>query len=195
MHINDLRLATPWRLAFVAALFAFGGCASTTETTPALEEAEEQPVASTQPAPTPVEQQAFDADGNPLVPGTTRPLARTFYFDYDRSVLKPDALAALEMHAQMLREHPDHSIVISGHADERGTREYNLALGERRADAVRDYLLASGVSSRQIQTVSYGEERPEAAGTSESAWSRNRRAVMDYTGGTQGRAKELADVR
>ena len=72
------------------------------------------------------------------------------------------------------------SVVIEGHCDERGTREYNLALGERRADAIRSYLTTAGVSPRQIETVSYGEERPEDPGNGEAAWARNRRAVLIY---------------
>lgn len=191
MRFNETRLVT-WRLMLVAAALAAGGCATTTETTPSLPPAEEQPVATPQPT-TPMEElQAFDANGNPYVPGTQRLLETTFYFEYDRSVLKPESLSALEMHAETLRTHPDRKIVIEGHADERGTREYNLALGERRADAVRAFLLAAGVTPRQIQTVSYGEERPEEAGSGESSWSRNRRAFLDYSGGP---ANDLADIR
>jgi peptidoglycan-associated lipoprotein len=70
--------------------------------------------------------------------------------------------------------------VIEGHADERGTREYNLALGERRADAIRTFLLSAGVSPRQLEMVSYGEERPDDPGNNDAAWSRNRRAVLIY---------------
>jgi peptidoglycan-associated lipoprotein len=123
----------------------------------------------------------FDANMNPYVPGSsTRLLPRTYYFDYDRSLLKPDDLASLEMHATVLRSNPDRSVVIEGHADERGTREYNLALGERRADSVRTFLVSAGVSPRQVEMVSYGEERPEDPGHDESAWSRNRRAILIY---------------
>ena len=84
------------------------------------------------------------------------------------------------MHATFLRNNRDRSIVLEGHCDERGTREYNLALGERRSDAVRSFLTSSGVSPRQIETVSYGEERPEDSGHTEASWARNRRAVMIY---------------
>lgn len=191
MRFNETRPVT-WRLMLVAAALAAGGCATTTETTSSLPPAEVQPVATPQPAPAAKELQAFDANGNPYVPGTQRLLTTTFYFDYDRSVLKPESLSELEMHAETLRAHPDRTIVIEGHADERGSREYNLALGERRANAVRAFLLAAGVASRQIQTVSYGEERPENAGNGESAWSRNRRAMIDYSGGP---ADHLADIR
>jgi peptidoglycan-associated lipoprotein len=123
----------------------------------------------------------FDANMNPYVPGSSsRLLPRTYYFDYDRSLLKPEDLASLEMHATVLRSNPDRSVVIEGHADERGTREYNLALGERRADSVRTFLVSAGVSPRQVEMVSYGEERPEDPGHDEGAWSRNRRAILIY---------------
>ena len=84
------------------------------------------------------------------------------------------------MHADYLRDFRNRSIVIEGHCDERGTREYNLALGERRAQAVQSYLTSAGVRASQIDTVSYGEERPEDPGHDESAWSKNRRAEMTY---------------
>jgi len=122
----------------------------------------------------------MDGDGNPYFPGTRRALARTFYFDYDRAVISSDDLAVLEMHASYLRDNPDRSVVVEGHCDERGTREYNLALGERRSGALRSFLTAAGVSPRQIENVSYGEERPGVAGHGESAWSRSRRAEMVY---------------
>jgi peptidoglycan-associated lipoprotein len=136
----------------------------------------------TAPSPSqPASQPAFDANGNPFVPGSSsRLLTRTFYFAYDRSVLNPEDLAALEMHATILRDNADRAVVIEGHADERGTREYNLALGEWRADSVRSFLVSAGVSTRQIEIVSYGEERPEDPGHDEAAWARNRRAVMIY---------------
>jgi peptidoglycan-associated lipoprotein len=122
----------------------------------------------------------FDAEGNPFMPGTNQPLARVFFFEFDQSQLQQSDLTALEMHADILRNNPERAIVIEGHADERGTREYNLALGERRANAIRSFLTAAGVSSTQIETVSYGEERPDDPGHSEAAWARNRRAVLVY---------------
>ena len=103
-------------------------------------------------------------------------MTRTFYFELDRAVLKPSDLAILEMHAQILRRNPNRNIVIEGHCDERGTREYNLALGERRADTVRSFLASTGVAARQVETVSYGEERPQCTSEDESCWQRNRRA-------------------
>ena len=115
-----------------------------------------------------------------MSPGTTRLLPRTFYFGYDQSVISQEDLAVLEMHANVLRSNPDKNLVIEGHCDERGTREYNLALGERRANAIRSFLRTAGVSSSQLESVSYGEERPEDPGHSDSAWARNRRAVLVY---------------
>lgn len=171
-------------LVLVFAGLLLAGCAgSGTQRQPAEPSAE--PVETpdyTAPSPSqPAQQPTFDANGNPFVPGSsTRLLTRTFYFAFDRSVLNPDDLAALEMHATILRDNADRSVVIEGHADERGTREYNLALGERRADAVRSFLTSAGVSPRQIEIVSYGEERPEDPGHDEAAWARNRRAVMIY---------------
>lgn len=99
------------------------------------------------------------------------------FFGYDRFDLNEDARATLEKQAAWLAKHPSVSIAMEGHADERGTREYNLGLGERRANAAKDYLVALGVSPARVRTVSYGEERPVALGSNEDAWSQNRRAV------------------
>ena len=103
----------------------------------------------------------------------------TFYFDFDQSVIKPEARAALEAHAANLINNGG-KVVLEGHADERGTREYNLALGERRAESVERYLTVLGVSSSQIETVSYGEERPASLGHDDSSWSLNRRVELRY---------------
>lgn len=100
-----------------------------------------------------------------------------FYFDFDSSVLKPEAQAALDAHIALLRSN-DRSIRLEGHTDERGTRDYNMALGERRANAVRDYMVVNGIASYRIETVSYGEEQPVAYGSNESAWSQNRRVEL-----------------
>ncbi|CAF26636.1 peptidoglycan-associated lipoprotein Pal [Bartonella quintana] len=99
------------------------------------------------------------------------------FFSLDSSSIEPDAEAVLIRQAQWLLRHPSYSIVIEGHADERGTREYNLALGQRRAVAVRNYLISLGVSSQRMQTISYGKERPVAVCDDISCWNQNRRAV------------------
>lgn len=106
-------------------------------------------------------------------------VAKTFYFEFDSAVLKPEARAALIAHADYIRNNSE-SVRLEGHADERGSREYNMALGERRANAVRDFLVLQGVSSSAIETVSYGEERPAQTGSSEWAWSQNRRVELQY---------------
>ena len=101
----------------------------------------------------------------------------TVNFDFDSSELTVSARSTLNRQAAFLSLNPDLMIVIEGHADERGTREYNLALGERRATAVRDYLIAKGINSERVRTVSYGKERPAVAGSDESSWAKNRRAA------------------
>jgi len=104
------------------------------------------------------------------------------FFDFDKYKLKPEGRAVLEKQAAWLKKHGGVRLVLEGHADERGTREYNLALGERRANATRDYLVSLGVSPSRLKTISYGEERPVALGSNEKAWSQNRRAVSVVSG-------------
>ena len=101
--------------------------------------------------------------------------AEKIYFDYDRSELKPEARAVLTKKAAWLRENAGYSIKIEGHCDERGSTEYNLALGEKRADAAAKFLTALGVSSSRISTVSMGEENPVDSRSNETAWAKNRR--------------------
>jgi len=99
------------------------------------------------------------------------------YFDTDRFNIDNADAAALQTQAQYLARYPQIAITVEGHADERGTREYNLALGERRANSAKNYLVSLGVSAGRISTVSYGKERPVALGSDEASWSQNRRAV------------------
>lgn len=105
---------------------------------------------------------------------------QTVYFDFDRSSVKADFLPVLDMHAEYLVKNAAQKIVIEGHTDSRGTPEYNIALGERRAKSVETYLLNAGVSSSQISVVSYGEEKPAVQGASEYAFAQNRRGVLVY---------------
>lgn len=130
--------------------------------------------------PEPPEPPRVDRDGNPVDVATGRPLGRTFYFEFDQARLSERDLRVLAMHAEYLRDFRNRSVLIEGHCDERGTREYNLALGERRAQAVQQYLSSAGVRSSQIEIVSYGEERPADSGSTESAYAKNRRAEMIY---------------
>ena len=117
---------------------------------------------------------ALDAPGSLLA-------QRIVYFDFDKSEIRPDMLEMLKAHAQFLVQNPGVKVRLEGHADERGTREYNIGLGDRRAQAVRRVLLFQGVESAQLQPVSYGEERPAADGHDDSAWSKNRRVEMVYS--------------
>lgn len=99
------------------------------------------------------------------------------FFGYDSAVINAEAQSTLERQASWLMQNPGVTVTIEGHCDERGTREYNLALGERRADATRNYLISLGVKPSRISTISYGKERPDVIGSSDSAWAKNRRSV------------------
>jgi peptidoglycan-associated lipoprotein len=101
--------------------------------------------------------------------------AEKIYFDFDQADLKPEARAVLEKKAEWLRAHPSYSLWIDGNCDERGTEEYNLALGERRAHAAKKYLMDLGIAGDRIRTISYGEEKPVDPGHDEEAWAKNRR--------------------
>lgn len=107
---------------------------------------------------------------------------RVIYFDLDSSQVSDEGREVLTAHAQLLSAHPELKVVLEGHTDERGTREYNLALGERRAKAVQQLMLLQGVSEDQIQVISFGEERPVALDHDESAWKLNRRVEILYSG-------------
>ncbi|NTU76395.1 MAG: peptidoglycan-associated lipoprotein Pal [Alphaproteobacteria bacterium] len=118
-------------------------------------------------------------------PGTQEDLVvnvgdRVFY-GFDKSDLTAEARATLDRQAAWLKKYPSVKVTMEGHADERGTREYNLALGERRATAAKNYLVAAGITSDRVKTVSYGKERPAVLGSNETAWAQNRRAVTVVT--------------
>ena len=122
---------------------------------------------------------------NQPAPGTQEDLELSVgdrvYFDFDSAVLSPVATETLDRQGAWLRQYPALIVTVEGHADERGTREYNLAIGDRRATAVKNYLTALGVESQRVLTISYGEERPADAGNDETAWANNRRAVTVLT--------------
>ena len=105
------------------------------------------------------------------------------FFDFDRYDIKDEGRTTLQRQAAWLKKYPNVSLQIEGHCDERGTREYNLALGDRRANSARDALVSLGVSASRIKTISYGEERPDCVESSEACWAKNRRAVTVVTGG------------
>ncbi len=173
--------AIRWLISVSAAVL-LAACASTPlEQKPAAPAAPAPSAAPTPPsaAPAPVApaaQPAYDALNDP-----NSPLAkRSVFFDFDQFVVKPDFFPTVEAHGKYLAEHSARHIVIEGNADERGSREYNLALGQRRADAVKERLLLLGARNAQIETISFGKERPRALGHDEAAWAQNRRADIVY---------------
>lgn len=105
---------------------------------------------------------------------------RVIYFDFDSNVVKPEYMPILKAHGEYLATHPERQVAVEGHTDERGTGEYNLALGERRAKAVQQILELNGAATEQVSTVSYGEEKPLDPAHDEVAWSKNRRALIVY---------------
>lgn len=107
-------------------------------------------------------------------------VSRLVYFDYDSYVIKPEFQALIDAHAGYIKAERSRKVVIEGHTDERGGREYNLALGQRRAEAVRRALVLLGVADSQIEAVSFGKEKPVEQGSSEAAWAKNRRAEIRY---------------
>ena len=125
------------------------------------------------PAPAPV--------SSGPVPGSQEDLVANVgdrvFFDFDKSSLRSDARTTLERQAAWLAKWDKNNVQLAGNTDERGTREYNLALGQRRANSARDYLVAKGVASSRITTISYGKERPTALGSNEQAWAQNRNAI------------------
>ncbi len=107
---------------------------------------------------------------------------RIVYFDFDKFAIKPDYRALVEAHAQFLKSHGQAKVVLQGNADERGSREYNMALGQRRADSVRQAMSVLGAKNEQMETISFGEEKPAADGHDEAAWQQNRRTEIRYQG-------------
>ncbi len=127
----------------------------------------------------PVAESEGYVDGMSMSPDALRK-ANVVYFDFDEASVRDDSRETLLAHANYLARNTHLNVLLAGHADERGTREYNMALGEKRAIAVRNFLVANGVRVGQLETVSYGEEKPAAYGATETAWSRNRRVELLY---------------
>ncbi|MEM7504879.1 MAG: peptidoglycan-associated lipoprotein Pal [Pseudomonadota bacterium] len=183
-----MMISTPvrtWPLRVSAALLAgllLGACSSTAEQDDAAvenrnvmsgetlkDEATTQPVVvESQPAPNPLD------DPNSLLS------SRVIYFDYDSSDVRAEDQALVEAHANYLAQNPGQRVLLEGHADERGSREYNVALGERRALAIGKLMQLLGVSDAQMRAVSYGEERPAEPGHDEGSWALNRRVELVY---------------
>jgi peptidoglycan-associated lipoprotein len=144
------------------------------------------------PAPAPVESRAAPAavdTGSSIRPGSSEDfrvnVGDTVTFDYDRYSVDADAQAALQRQAAWLNKYPAVMLTIEGYCDERGTREYNLALGARRAQAIREYLVSHGVSTNRLDTISYGKERPICSESTKGCWSKNRRGVSAIRSGAE----------
>ncbi len=157
MAVSALLSRTALLLALLFAGFVFAGCANN----------ETQPNSQL-------------TGGGSVAPGTNRDFSVNVgdivYFTTDSSDLTPEATTTLQKQAQWLARYPQYTITIEGHADERGTREYNIALGARRATTVRNFLARNGINASRIRTISYGKERPVAVCDDISCWSQNRRA-------------------
>lgn len=168
-----------------AAVAVFAGCASTPLEEKAAPVAEKSAPAAPAPTPAPDTRAVQRVD---TAPSTIDPLndpkgalaQRSVFFDFDRFDVKSEFQPLVEAHGRYLATMKQRKIVIEGNADERGSREYNLALGQKRADAVKSRLTLLGATDTQIETISYGEERPRSTGHDEQAWAQNRRADIVY---------------
>ena len=168
-----------WKIAgllLVGAVLA--GCQQTAKVTPPATTSPPEttaPVENTQPPATmekPMATGPVDDQGNPV--------GNTIYFEYDSAVIASGDVTLLGYHAKYLKDASGKNVLVEGHCDERGTREYNLALGERRAGSVKEVLVGDGVEGSRLETVSFGEEKPADAGHDESAWGKNRRGELVY---------------
>jgi len=179
MTFNTPRMV---RLALIAGVAAtLAACASH----PKPEPAQPAPVAPpAQPAPQPAPQQPTGP-----IPGSVQDFVISagdrVFFDFDAYALRPDAAQALALQAEWLKRYPAVRVRVEGNCDERGTEEYNFALGARRANSVREFLIAHGVAASRIDTVSYGKARPIDGGSSEDAWAKNRNAHTSLTEGAR----------
>ena len=167
-----MKYSTGLKIAAVAAVFLLAGC-------------ETKPKATAENTP-PATDNTYTSQSN-IVPGSAQDLkvnvGDTVHFDYDKYAVKDEDRGTLQKQAAWLQKYPAVRVTVEGHCDERGTREYNLALGARRANAVKEYLVSLGVSSARVDTISYGKERPMCMESEESCWAQNRRGVTTVTAG------------
>ena len=168
-----------WKIAgLVLVGTILAGCQQTAKVIPPSNTPVEQPLppVDTTPTPTPMEKPMatgpVDDQGNPV--------GNTIYFEYDSAVIASGDVTLLGYHAKYLKDTAGKNVLVEGHCDERGTREYNLALGERRAGSVKEVLVGDGVEASRLETVSFGEEKPADAGHDDGAWSKNRRGELIY---------------
>lgn len=172
--------STAIKIAMVAVLLGAGACAKKK-----AEELPPPPPAAAAPAP-PIDETPAPVTST-VVPGSVEDFIQQagsdrVFFEFDSYQLDGTAQATLNGQAGWLAKYPNVRLTVEGHADERGTREYNLALGERRANSVKNYLAGQGVSAERINVISYGKERPAVEGSDEAAWAQNRRAVTVLIG-------------
>ncbi len=177
------------------------GCAGDSSKTKVVDVSDETPpppveevVKAAEPAPEPVQDEGVVIDSIEEIelegvfgdvsglPGVGKYAIRDVLFDYDRYTIRPDQRDYLNGNAEILKKHPGASIVIEGHCDERGAPEYNIALGERRANSVKNYLVRLGIPEGNIRTVSYGEEKPFCRSQNEECWQTNRRGHLVVRG-------------
>jgi peptidoglycan-associated lipoprotein len=169
-----LKFSTGLQFAAIASVVLIAGCTTKPQAT-----AEAPPPASSGPMTSETQ--------SSIVAGSEQDLkvnvGDTVHFDYDQFAVKEDDKTTLQRQAAWLQKYPAVRVTVEGHCDERGTREYNLALGARRANAVKEYLVSLGVSSARVDTISYGKERPICTESDESCWAQNRRGVTVVAGG------------
>jgi peptidoglycan-associated lipoprotein len=177
------KLSTSAKLASLSFLLLLAACSSSMMTPPPEAGPPPPPAAAPPPPPPPPLPM-----GSAIVPGSTMDFEQNVgdrvFFEYDRTDLSDRDRQTLQKQAAWLQRFPTVVLTIEGHCDERGTREYNLALGARRAQAVKDYLASLGVSGARLDTISYGKERPICSQTNEACWAQNRRGVSTIKSGS-----------
>jgi peptidoglycan-associated lipoprotein len=174
-------------LVSVAVVMMLGACATKQEPAPVVA----QPTPTIAPTPTTAPPVTRPTTVQPTTPAqrldplkdAASPLSRrVIYFDYDKDIVKPEFQDLVQAHATYLSQNRNRKIRLEGHADERGSREYNMALGQRRADAVRKAVSVLGVGNERMETISFGEDKPKSNGHDEAAWAQNRRVEIVYDG-------------
>jgi peptidoglycan-associated lipoprotein len=188
---KEQQMSTYHKRAGIAAMMILAtvsmtACASKPKPSPLVQAPAAPPPTPSTPAPPPPPPEAPQSPRGPA-PGTSQDFVINagdlVYFDYDKFTVRDDARPILDRQSEWLRRYPAVRVRIEGNCDERGTREFNFALGSRRANAVRDYLVGKGVSAARIETVSYGKEKPVDTGTGDEAWSHNRNGHTVITQG------------
>ena len=177
--MHKCKLTVVLAFGLVLALTGLTGCAGRKKPPEQQKIVKKAPERKPTPPPPRIQEPPRRVEEKPSVP---RDLAfNTIYFDFDKSNIRPDQRRTINNNAELLSKYPTVRILIQGHCDERGTNEYNQALGQRRTDSAKQYLVEYGIASSRISTVSYGEERPEDTGHNETAWGKNRRSVFVIT--------------